>query len=122
MKGYYAGITSGDSVYFYTDVAGKVHSGVHSFSLLDSLVITAADSTSITVSSRLYNVTFAYYYYLTGFDSVSYLQVDSVGQGGYIPLNAYFVDTANGINHVGINISYGASKNITSNFVLYKRQ
>jgi len=122
MKGYYAGITTGDSVYYYTDGSGKVQHAVRSFSWADSIVITAADTASITVTSARYNITFPYYYYLTTTDTVSYLQTNTVGQGGYVPFNATFVDTANGINHIALNVSYGYSKNFTSNFALYKRQ
>ncbi len=123
MKGYYAGTTSGDSVYYYTDSAGVVQHTIRSFSWADSLVITSADDTaSILASSRSYAITFPYYYYLTGVDSVSYLQYYTLAQGGYTPINAFFVDTANNINHIAINISYGYSKRLTSNFALYKRQ
>jgi hypothetical protein len=122
MKGYYAGSTSGDSLYYYVDLAGKLQYAVRSFSWPDSIVITAADTASITVTSRYYNITFPYYYYLTAFDSVSFLQNDSIGVGGYAPLNATLIDTANGVNHIAINISYGANKNITSSYALYKRQ
>ncbi len=122
MKGYYAGTTYGDSLYYYTDATGKVQHAIRSFSWPDSLVITAADTMSITVVSKTYNVTFPYYFYLTTFDTVSYLQNETVEQGGYTPFNATLIDTANSINHIAINISYSYSKNITSSFALYKRQ
>ncbi len=122
MKGYYAGTTSGDSVYYYTDTSGTVKYGIRSFSWPDSLVVTSADTASITVVSRTYTVTFPYSYYYTSIDSVSYLRQYTPGDGGYLPFNAFLVDTANGINHLAINISYGANKHMTSNFALYKRQ
>ena len=122
MKGYYAGITSGDSLYYYTDGAGKVQYAIRSFSWADSMVITAADTMSITIASKFYNFTFPYYFFLTALDSVSYLQTDTIGQGGYVPYNATLIDTANGINHIAIAVSYGYSKNYTSSFALYKRQ
>ena len=122
MKGYYAGITSGDSLYYYTDGSGKVQYAIRSFSLPDSMIITAADTMSITVATRFYNFTCPYYFYLTTIDTVSYLQTDSAGVGNYVLYNTTLIDTANGINHIAINVSYGYSKNYSSTFALYKRQ
>ena len=122
MKGYYAGITSGDSLYYYTDSAGIVRYKIQSFSWPDSLVVTSPDSVSIAIASKFYNITFGYGDSLTLFDSVSYLQNYTLGQSGNIVYNAVLIDTANNINHIGVTIAYGYNKNITSNFALYKRQ
>ena len=121
IKGYYYGTTTGDSVYYYTDTAGTVQYAIHSFSNPDSLVVTSADTTSITVASKYYSITFPYVYYYTGSDSVTFLVYNAQGQGGNITTSAVLVDTANNINHINVNISTGQHKRFTSTFALYKR-
>ena len=121
ITGSYSGTTSGDSIYYYVDTAGKVQYGIRSFSVADSLVVTSADTNSITVASRFYSVTFPYVYYYTGSDSVTILQQHSTGTAGNIISTAILVDTANNINHINFNMSAGQNKRFTSSFALYKR-
>ena len=121
ITGYYSGTTTGDSIYYYTDTAGKVQYAIRSFSIADSLVVTSADTTSITVASRYFSVTFPYVYYYTGSDSVTVLLYQSTGTAGNITSSAVLVDTANNINHINLNVSAGQNKRFTSTFALYKR-
>ena len=122
IKGYYAGTTKGDSIYYYTDTAGKVQYGIRTFSSYDSLIVTSADTANITVASKYYNVTFPYVYYYTLADSTTYLQYYTQAESGYVGYYASLVDSANNVNHITVSVAPGHSKHFASTFVLYKRQ
>jgi len=121
IKGYYHGTTTGDSIYYYSDSAGIVQYAVRSFSNIDTLIVTSADTTSISVASKYYSVTFPYLYYYTGSDSVTVLIYQAHGDGGNITKSVVLVDSANNVNHININYSGGHNKRFTSTFALYKR-
>ena len=127
--GRYYGVTSGDSIYTYTDSTGKQQQWLRSFSWIDTLVVTSADSVSIAAQAKYYAVTFAYG------DSLS-LPGDSLGlvnniitnlqtvvtnQSGYAAYTAYLCDTTIEYDHIIINILYGYNKRISSSFYLYSR-
>jgi hypothetical protein len=130
MEGYYYGVTSGDSIYTYTDSTGKQVQWLRSFSSLDTLIVTSSDSVSITATGKYYTITFPYG------DSLS-LPGDSLGlvnniittlqtvvtnQNGYASFVANFCDTTLEYDHLGINVQYGYSKHLTSDFALYSKQ
>jgi hypothetical protein len=120
MKGYYVGTTSGDSIYVYTDTAGKKQQWVHTFTGQDTLVVTSPDTATITVSSKYYTISFPYGDSLT-FSYVTNLQKASLEDNGYYVYNAQLTDTASGVNHMLVNVNYSYVKNIISNVLLYKR-
>jgi len=130
VLGYYYGVTSGDSIYTYIDSTGKQKQWLRSFSWLDTLIVTTADSVSFTASSKTYNITFPYGDSLAVYgDSlglvnniVTTLQTIATNQNGYAYYSATFCDTTLEYDHLTINVQYGYSKRVTSNFVLYSKQ
>jgi len=124
VTGKYAGITSGDSLYTYTDSAtGQVKQWVHSYSWPDTLLVTSADTTTITVTSKFYTVSFPYQVGSTytsinvNTDIGNTETVIGTVQGGQ---NVSLSDTTDGDNHLIINFSNG-QKSTTSNVYLYSR-
>lgn len=124
MTGFYAGTTSGDSIYTYTDASGKPQQWIHSFSFPDTLTVTSPDTTTIAVSSKYYNTSFSYgdslsLVFTNVTTDVSYtvttLQNQISGQ------TTTFTDSTSGINHVIVKTSNGYMKSVTSNVTLYKR-
>jgi len=125
ITGTYTGITSVDSIYNYTDSAGKAQQWVHSFSWPDTLHVTSADTASITVVSKFYTVTFPYGDSLT-LDYITDLQ-NTTGQNGYLAYNATLIDTTYfgnpliGADHINVTVGYGYNKYYYSNVALYSR-
>jgi len=120
IKGYYYGITSGDSIYTYTDGSGKKQQWIQSFSWNDTLYVTSADTASITAASKYYTLNFGYGDSLT-VNYITFLQNQTLGQNGYVIYNASLCDTTLTEDHLTINIWYSYNKHIVSNFVLYSR-
>lgn len=117
ITGYYAGITSGDSI--FTNADGS--QALHSFSWPDTLHISSPDTASIIVTSKYFTINYSYGDSLTAVDSVTTLQNVALGQNEYVVYNTILTDTANNINHLIINTWYNYTKHVVSNVRLYKR-
>jgi hypothetical protein len=124
LTGHYAGTTSFDSIYTYTDSTGNTQQWVHSAVWPDTLLVTANDTASVTVTSKFYTVTLPYGDSLT-FDYITNLQT-TTGQNGYLTYSATLIDTtyvlsALALDHMVVNLGYGYNKYYHSNATLYSR-
>ncbi len=120
LVGFYYGTTSGDSLYSYTDTAGVLHQTVHSFSWTDSVFVVANDTTTVTVASKFYTVTFPYTNGLT-VGSITNLFCQFANYGNYGTYTVNLTDTTNTANHLVVRSAYGYSKNYITDVLLYKR-
>ncbi len=117
ITGFYAGTTSGDSI--YTNANGN--QVIYSFSWPDTLQVTSPDTANIIATSKYYTINYSYSYNLTATDSITVLQNYTLGDNGYIAYNTVLLDTANSVNHIIINTWYSYTKHTVTNVTLYKR-
>jgi len=123
IAGVYTGVTSGDSVYTYTDSTGQLKQWVRSFSLLDTLTVTSPDTLTIVVASKFYNASFAYNVYNTVTSvnvNTDVYTIETVLQTMQAGTSVSLSDSTDGLNHLIVNLANG-QKSATSNVTLLNR-
>jgi hypothetical protein len=124
IAGYYAGTTSGDSVYTYIDSTGKPAQWVHSFSLPDTIFVSSPDSISIHVSSKYFAAVLPYgdSLTITSVDiNTDIASVSTMLQNTVLGQFTSFNDTASSINHIILNVGNSGAKSFQSSVYLYNR-